>query len=199
MSIETARPDGKTGRVIPQVHFGVIGSGQKVVSNPEFIKELKGAWPELIGVEMEAVGVALAAYSSEQAPGFLVVKGISDWADPSKNDGWQAYASEAFVASLLESEPFQARTRTQAIPHGQQANYPGEVKIAVCRKLFNDWEELADFFEIPEHQRRRFGNGREPAGVWEWLADRGKLGFLTSALKFVGRDDLAEELSSRPI
>jgi nucleoside phosphorylase len=74
MSIRAPRPDGTSDRVVPQVHFGVLCSGQKVITDPHLVSELKADWVELVGVEMEAIGLALAAYENEQVPGFLVVK-----------------------------------------------------------------------------------------------------------------------------
>jgi nucleoside phosphorylase len=74
MSIRAPRPDGTSGRVVPQVHFGVLCSGQKVITDPHLVSELKADWVELVGVEMEAIGLALAAYESEQVLGFPVVK-----------------------------------------------------------------------------------------------------------------------------
>ena len=53
-------------------------------------------------------------------------------------------------------------------------------------------------FEIPIDHRKRFDKGREPAGVWEWLQDRGKLGDISIGLKNIGRDDLIGELSRNP-
>ena len=108
-SVSTLRPDGTTGRVTPKTHFGVIASGQKVVTDPSLVKELQSDWPNLIGLEMEGVGVGLAAYESGLATEFLLVKGISDWADAKKSDDWQPYAAEAaaaFAAAFLRPNHF---------------------------------------------------------------------------------------------
>ncbi len=180
-SVETPRPDGSTGRTVPKAFFGTVASGQKVVTAPDTVEELQGDWAELIGVEMESIGVALAAYESPQSPGFLVVKGISDWADPKKADGWQQYAAEAaavFTLALLKTKPFEIVTRPQAVPASSAMVFSGPAKVAICRRLVQDWPVLADFCNIPPYDRAMFPPGREPAGVWEWLEARGKLPFL---------------------
>ena len=41
--------------------------------------------PSLIGVEMEAGGVASAAFQAASRPGFFMVRGVSDVADPDKD------------------------------------------------------------------------------------------------------------------
>lgn len=201
LSIKTPRPDGQLNRIIPQAHFGVLASGQKVVTAPDLVDELKGDWAELIGIEMESIGVALAAYESEQAPGFLVIKGISDWADPTKSDGWHTYAAEAsaaFTVALLKSSPFESHQRPQVQRAYAAKVYPGKLKVSICRKLHNDWKDLADTFDIPHHQQVRFEKGDEPRCIWDWLSDRGKLGELPDALRFIERADLAEELERNP-
>ena len=112
-SIETPRPDGTSGRVLPAVHFGTIASGAQVVTNPSLVQKLKANWGKLIGIEMEGIGLAVAAAAEDPGPKFLMAKAISDWADPEKNDDWHQYAAEAsaaFLYALLSAEPFDAVT-----------------------------------------------------------------------------------------
>ena len=59
---------------------------------------------------MEGAGAAVAAYRKDR-PDVLVVKGISDWADSSKNDAWHRYAADtaaAFSAALSRQMAFPA-------------------------------------------------------------------------------------------
>jgi nucleoside phosphorylase len=103
------RPDGKDGRVIPKIHWGVVASGEKVIADTKTVPELQNHWAKLAGIEMEGYGTALAAYTAESRPEFFMVKGICDWANPKKNDEWQEYAADVaatFVVNLLKSKPF---------------------------------------------------------------------------------------------
>src|SRR3984893_1267951 len=73
----------KKGRPEPGVsrrHIGPICTGDKVVADGS-LERFAEAWPKLIGIEMEAGGAASAAYQSVPAPGFLMVRGVSDLAD----------------------------------------------------------------------------------------------------------------------
>lgn len=197
MTVKHPRPDATTGRVIPQVHFGVVASGEKVVKDPEFVRELKEDWAQLIGVEMEGIGAYAAAYEAEGMPGILLVKGICDWADPNKNDVWQAYAaasSAAFVAATLRTLPSASRSRTP--PTRAHGIFSGQLKVEVCRRLISDWADVADYFEIPLHARARFEKGREPQGVWEWLEQRDRLAALGVGLESIGRADLVAILKA---
>jgi nucleoside phosphorylase len=201
MSIQTPRPDGTTGRIVPRALFGTFGSGEKVITAPEMIEDLQSDWVEMIGVDMESLGVSLAAYQSDRAPGFLVVKGISDWADPKKKDGWQQYAAEAaacFTVALLNAKPFGVGPREQAVPMNRPLNFSGPAKLAICRRLTDDWQDLADICDIPKYDRAKFEKGREAASVWEWLETRGKLAYLPTWLEAIGRKDLVGELTANP-
>lgn len=125
------RPDGLSGRIITKVHFGVVASGEKVIADTITIPELQSSWVKLIGVEMESFGTALAVYQSDSAPAMLMVKGICDWADPSKNDEWQAYAADvaaAYVVNFLKSSPIRCRENNRVQPK-VLLNFSGKVKI----------------------------------------------------------------------
>jgi CHAT domain len=72
--------------------------------------------------------------------------------------------------------------------------YSGKLKMKVCQNLIQDWQGLADYFDIPLEQRASFEAGRQPYPIWEWLEQRSRLGELEVALTDIGRDDLVEEL-----
>lgn len=195
-SATVPRPDKPLGRDTPKVHFGVIASGEKVIADADLAGELKSYWSRLVGVEMEGFGAALAAYEAETAPGMLMVRGICDWADSSKNDDWQEYAADiaaAFTVALLKAGPFEKQVRLQATKV-VTVTYSGKAKIKLCKRLGEEWRDLSDYFDIPLNHRARFTRGYECQGVWEWLQQRKKLDGLEEALKFIDRDDLVEDL-----
>jgi len=183
-------------KYIPKVHFGVIATGEKVISTNLFGDEFLKIWPKALGVEMEAYGTALAAYQSENRPGFLFIKSISDWADNEKNDKWQffaAHAAAAYTVRLLKSiigSAFNLHHDREQPKKVEQKILNGKVKICICRDLLDDWNDLADYFDIPLNHRKRFLPGRECQGIWEWLEVRKKLEEIIEALKFIRREDL---------
>ena len=59
------------------IHFGVIASGEKLVNSSSFVKKLMNQEPELIGGEMEGVG--LISVAERYKKDWILVKGISDW------------------------------------------------------------------------------------------------------------------------
>lgn len=104
----TSRPsDGK-----PSVHVGPIATGDKVAAVSSFIEEHRSHWPKLIGIEMEAGGVAAAAFEATSKPGVLMIRGVSDRANQDKGtesvERWRRYACEiaaSYMLSLLQSGP----------------------------------------------------------------------------------------------
>lgn len=98
-------PDEKYKK--PNVYSGIVLSGNKVIANNEEIIRFKKTWSKALAVEMEASGIAAALYQLKNAPSFVMVKAICDFADSEKNDDWQeyaAYASAIFVLNYIFTE-----------------------------------------------------------------------------------------------
>lgn len=89
----------------PQVHFGPIMSGDKIVASEAVVKQLLGWRPDVLGVEMEGSGVAFAAAASSVP--FLMIRGVVDYADRKKREDaekWSPAACESvarFIRTFL--------------------------------------------------------------------------------------------------
>lgn len=79
----------------PKVQIGQLLSGEKLIDSQSFKKKLLDKYPSAIGGDMEGYGVASAANVEKLE--WLVVKGISDWANQ-KSNGFQELASDAAVS-----------------------------------------------------------------------------------------------------
>jgi nucleoside phosphorylase len=64
------------------ISFGLIISGEKLVDNIDFRRQITEGQPEAIGGEMEAAGIYTGAF--ENNTDWIVVKAICDWADGEK-------------------------------------------------------------------------------------------------------------------
>lgn len=107
-SIMVKRP----GDGVPKRHIGPIASGDKVIAFSKILAKYRDKWPALIGVEMEAAGVAMASFQAANSPGFFMVRGVSDFADEAKGSAhveqWRQYACDvaaSYVIALLQSGP----------------------------------------------------------------------------------------------
>lgn len=69
---------------------------------------------------------------------------------------------------------------------------PGGIKHEFCRRLGDNWRDLADRVQIPNHEQRRFEHGFEPRAIWDWLENQQRLSELPAALQAIGRGDLAD-------
>lgn len=76
------------------LRIGPVGSGAVVLEDPSTVALIKSQNRKTIGIEMEAYGVASAIfYLGQPTTRALVLKSVCDFADPSKNNEWQAYAA----------------------------------------------------------------------------------------------------------
>ena len=191
-AIGVARPDGSD--TPPGVYVGTVHTGEKVIADHDTAPRLRTGWRKTIGVEMEALGVAVASYRS--GPGFLMIKAVCDYADPDKGDNWQPYAAAAaaqFAAAVLRHLPPLDGPRAQA-QRQVTASYSGRTKLEVGDGLGPEWWRLADYFDIPRYDRATFPQGQEPYAVWEWLERRKKLSALVDAFEYLQRPDLVDIL-----
>lgn len=96
--ITVSRP----GEGQPTRHANVIASGGEVVSNAVLIKSWKRQWAKLVGIEMEAGGVASGLLNTPDHPEFLMIKGVSDHGIGKETvEAWRPYASDAAAAFAL--------------------------------------------------------------------------------------------------
>lgn len=79
----------------PLIHYGTIGSANRVVKNAMEREKLKSGDLDIICVEMEAAGLM------DSFP-CLVIRGICDYADSHKNKKWQPYAAATAAAYMKE-------------------------------------------------------------------------------------------------
>jgi nucleoside phosphorylase/CheY-like chemotaxis protein len=94
---------GRRPQVRPQVKLGPIASGAAVLQNRPLIEEIRSHDRKLVGVEMEAYGVFLAArVCSGPRPKPFVVKSVCDFADPTKTDDYQSYAAHMSARYIRE-------------------------------------------------------------------------------------------------
>jgi nucleoside phosphorylase len=78
----------------PQLHYGIIASGNKVIKHGRTRDQLRSDTGALC-VEMEAAGLM------QDFP-CIVIRGICDYADSHKNKEWQGYAAIAAAAYTKE-------------------------------------------------------------------------------------------------
>lgn len=85
-----------------KAHIGPLVSGAAVVAHKPTFNLLLDQHRGILGVDMEAYAVAAAVMgSAKPRPKFLIVKGVSDFADENKDDDYQEFAASVSANFLL--------------------------------------------------------------------------------------------------
>lgn len=131
--LTTKRPDEGA----PKHHIGPIASGDKVIALGKVLAKYRKVWPAIIGVEMEAAGVATATFQAAKLPGFFMVRGVSDLADEDKNSAgvqnWRIYACDiaaSYAIALLKSGPVVLSSFMVQPPSVSEQEIPGAKEIS---------------------------------------------------------------------
>jgi nucleoside phosphorylase len=88
----------------PNVNFGVVLSGDKVIASDEVVASLLDAEPSADAVEMEGAGVAAAARSTRTQTELIMIRGVVDLANEAKREHaatWGDRACDAVAAYML--------------------------------------------------------------------------------------------------
>lgn len=104
-------PDAESPEFQPDVRFGPIACGDKVVESVEELAAIRRQCPKMVAVAMEGWGVAKAVGANGPAIRYLEIRAVSDQAVPGKNDDWHVYAANAaaaFAVGLLKTSPVRA-------------------------------------------------------------------------------------------
>ena len=145
--IRVKRPGDSTNNEIPQVFFGVIASGEKVIADEERASELKKVHSKILAIDMESYGVGDAAARVPNRPRFIAIRGISDFADSNKNDDWQKYAADsaaAFTVGFLRSGAIPVQVDTQS------QHQTGKTLVAICHQSMEPLESRLNVASLPE-------------------------------------------------
>lgn len=112
VSCEGSRAMDRKPRIdVPQVFYGLIASGDKVMKKAATRDEVAAKVGGALCFEMEAAGLM-------DGFGCLVVRGISDYADSHKNDDWHHYAAGTAAAYAKELLLYASRAKGLCLfPH----------------------------------------------------------------------------------
>jgi nucleoside phosphorylase len=150
---------------LPAIHYGTIASGNRVMKDAIERDKISQDLGGVLCFEMEAAGLM------NNFP-CLVIRGISDYSDSHKNDGWQRYAAAtaaAFAKELLNhlvcTKVAQTRTISQAMDDissqlARNTTVSQQTYRHINRKLYCSHPHISTY--ILEDARER--------GILEWLS-----------------------------
>lgn len=85
----------------PSLRFGAVASSDEVVASEGRVAEIRAYDRKLVGIEMEALGIASACLHRIPHTPFLVIKGVSDDGTRAKDDRWRLFACEASASLVI--------------------------------------------------------------------------------------------------
>ncbi len=86
-----------------QVRFGSVLSGSKLLALGNTFEHLQNSNPDLIAVDMEASGIAgVTSQLAYDAPEFLAIRSVSDFADSSRCDEFVHYACDIAASYTID-------------------------------------------------------------------------------------------------
>ncbi|MCA6116907.1 response regulator [Bradyrhizobium sp. WSM 1738] len=93
---------GRKPDSVVRVRIGPVASGAAVLADERVIETLRSQQNrKLLGIDMESYGVmAAGSEASAPRPEALIIKGVSDFADSSKNDDFRHYAAHNSAGAL---------------------------------------------------------------------------------------------------
>lgn len=119
-----------------KVSFGTIASGDKVIANSEFVRTLLKQDRKTVGIEMESYGIAAALFGRKEK--FLLIRGISDFADESKSDDGRLSAMEGAVRFFDQSLRHGLLSRPSDRIHRIDTKHPTTYSIFLTKKEMRD-------------------------------------------------------------
>lgn len=99
-AVKARHPDGLPEPPRFQIHVGPLATGNSVVKVPGFFDRLASQQRGVLGLDMEASAIGLAAHVQE-VPRMIVVKGVLDNASPAKSDHVREFAARAAAEVLI--------------------------------------------------------------------------------------------------
>lgn len=126
------------------IHFGELAVGEDVIASDEGREAILDKSSKIIGIEMESYGVGLAVAYNDigKLTRFIAIRGVSDFADPDKNDGYRSAALDnaadflqGFLRSGLLPEPEKQREPTFIAINHYSITRRSSIQHAVDRYL----------------------------------------------------------------
>lgn len=85
-----------------KVHVGPIATGSHVVEDENIFKDLAESVRKVLGIDMEAAAIGSVHHASAgQIQKFIVMKGVQDFANKSKDDHFRIFAARASAECLI--------------------------------------------------------------------------------------------------
>jgi|GEM_PF-6624072 len=107
----------------PNAIVGDIASGDTVLNSVDLVQEIRALNRKLMAIDMEAAGMLESLMHHSQDTRTMVVRGISDYGDGTKDDKWQQYASKtasSFTVNFIRALDQASTDSYSSLTHNEQ-------------------------------------------------------------------------------
>jgi nucleoside phosphorylase len=149
--------DGKDRKL----YVGPFATGSAVVSTKEIFANLEKRERKVIALDMEAYSVLKAAEISNQKLPTIVVKGVSDFADPEKHDKAHKLAAKGSAKCMLEiARRFVSKLPANPVePISANVVYP--ISLPIPANTYGDRLRWRALLQWPQNENWHFGFAKD--------------------------------------
>jgi len=181
------------------IHVAPIATGAVVKEDPDIFSKLSGAMRKVLGLDMEASGLAATA-EAQQVP-VIVAKAVSDFGDTYKDDRYREFAARASAETLI----MLLRSGAHLIlPSGKKSEsrkasgtFPQRDLISLLAELFPTPTETRALWERAGGEASDVDNIQKPRDLWQLLWKRTMQGAAVSPSALLST--VLEEYPQNPV
>lgn len=152
------------------VHVAPIATGATVTEDEQIFNNLSSYMRKVLGLDMEGSGLAASA-DSYDIP-FIFAKGVSDFADPYKDDRYRTFAARAsaelLILLLRNSESLFTR-KEDKLPEIESDNMDSDDIVRLLAELYPDFDETQVLWERAGGKLSDLENKSRPYTRWHTI------------------------------
>ncbi|WP_296207237.1 hypothetical protein, partial [Psychrobacter sp. UBA3480] len=152
------------------VHVAPIATGATVTEDEQIYNKLSSYMRKVLGLDMEGSGLAASADSYDMP--FIFAKGVSDFADPYKDDRYRTFAARAsaelLILLLRNSESLFTR-KEDKLPEIESDNMDSDDIVRLLAELYPDFDETQVLWERAGGKLSDLENKSRPYTRWHTI------------------------------
>lgn len=149
------------------VHVAPIATGATVTEDDQIYNELSSYMRKVLGLDMEGSGLAASA-DSYDIP-FIFAKGVSDFADPYKDDRYRTFSARAsaeLLILLLRNSESLFTSKEDKLTETESGNMESDDIVRLLAELYPDFDETQVLWERAGGKLSDLENRSRPYNRW---------------------------------
>lgn len=163
-------PKGLPAELEFSVHVAPIATGATVTEDEQIFNNLSSYMRKVLGLDMEGSGLAASA-DSYNIP-FIFAKGVSDFADPYKDDRYRTFAARAsaeLLILLLRNSESLFTSKESKLPQIESNNMNDGDVVLLLAELYPNFDETQLLWERAGGKLSDLENKSRPYTRWHTI------------------------------